>query len=178
MKQLLCFLALVFALNAYADELACQGPVVTEVTQQSLQDYAMAVATADGHKQPKYLLGVLKVESKLGEGKHRVVKQGSSTFFGVGQVSLGAAKAVMAKFPDLWNDFDTRSDDELKARLILDDRFNVQVTSKYLLMMGVNKNPAKGIAAYNVGLGGVELINPLLHAYTKKVLLAAASYKL
>jgi hypothetical protein len=176
MKQLLCFFALIFALTAHADNVEC--PAATLVADQTLAEYTMQVATADGHKEPKYVVGVLKVESKLGESKHRVVKQGSSTFYGVGQVSIGAAKAVMKRFSDLWNDFDTRSDEELKARLILDDRFNASVTSKYLLMMGVNKNAAKGIAAYNLGEGGVQQVNAATHPYTRKVMTAAAAYKL
>jgi hypothetical protein len=169
MNKLLCFLALILSLNAGAQE-ACPA----EEPKDTLTEYALAVAKADGHKQPALVVGVLKVESDVGTASnYRVVKQGTSTFYGAGQLSLAAAKAVMKRFPDLWNDFNTRTDEELKARLILDDRFNVKVTSKYLLISGVNKDARKGVAAYNVGLGGVELINPLTHAYTKKVLVAA-----
>jgi hypothetical protein len=73
----------------------------------------------------------------------------------------------------MWNLLDTKTDEELKARLILDDKFNVQVTSKYLLLMGINQNPDRGIAAYNVGIGAVNAINPSSHAYTLKVKRAA-----
>lgn len=174
MTQLLCIFALLFSLSAHAED-SCQK----NTQQQSLTEYAYAVAEADGHKQPKYLVGVIKVESRAGESSNfRVVKQGVgkavSVFYGVAQLSIGAAKTAMQRFPDLWNDFNTRTDDELKARLILDDRFNIRVASKYLLLMGVNKNADRGITAYNVGLGGVEQVNPSIHEYTLKVKRAAS----
>jgi hypothetical protein len=136
------------------------------------------VAADDGHRQPKLLVGVIKVESGAGTGpNYRVVKQGTgkqaSTFYGAAQLSIGAAREVMKRFPDLWIDFNTRTEEELKARLILDDRFNIRVASKYLLIMGVNRNPSKGVTAYNVGLGGVELVDHQTHEYTMKVMRAA-----
>lgn len=143
-----------------------------------LMTYAYQTAIVDGHNQPKYLVGVIKVESHAGESdSFRVVKQGVgklvSTFYGVGQLTIGAAKTVMDRFPDLWNGFNTQTEEELKARLILDDKFNVQVASKYLLLMGVNKNPDQGITAYQVGPGAVKSINVKTHAYTAKVKNAA-----
>jgi hypothetical protein len=173
MTKLLCIFAFLFSLSAHAEDSCLSSK------QQSLIDYAYQVAEEDGHKQPKYLVGVIRVESRAGEGdKFRIVKQGvgkaMSVFYGVAQLSIGAAKTAMQRFPDLWNDFNTQTDDELKARLILDDWFNIRVASKYLLLMGVNKNPDAGIAAYNVGLGGVKLINPSLHEYTLKVKRAAS----
>lgn len=165
MAKALCYLALIvtlFTSSAFAADTS------------SLATYAYQVAMSDGHKHPKLLVGVIKVESDAGRhSSYRVVKSGSSTFYGVGQLTLQAAKEVMRRFPDMWAIFSTRTDDELKARLILDDKFNVQVTSKYLLLMGVNKNPEKGVAAYNVGLGGVEQIDYLTHEYTLKVKRAA-----
>lgn len=162
MKKLLCYLALLFAFNAYADE------------SQALIDYAHRIAVADGHKHPKYVIGVIRVESDAGRGKSfRVVKQDKSVFYGIGQLTIGAAHAVMKRFPELWSDFNTRTDEELKARLILDDRFNIQIISKYLLILGINSNAERGIAAYNVGLGGVESIDYRRHVYTLKVIRAA-----
>lgn len=147
--------------------------------EQPLTAYALQVAKADGHKHPRLLVGLIKVESSAGQGaNYRVVKQGAgkqaSIFYGAGQLTIGAAKEVMRRFPDLWNGFNTRTDEELKARLILDDQFNVRVASKYLLVMGVNKNPDKGVTAYNVGLGGVELVDYTTHEYTLKVKQAAS----
>lgn len=168
-KKLLSCLALIFAfMNANAQTCPTE-PLTT---------YALQVAAADGHKHPRLLVGVIKVESSAGTGSnYRVVKQGvgklASTFYGAGQLTIGAAKEVMRRFPDLWGDFNTRTDEELKARLILDDRFNVRVASKYLLIMGVNRNADKGIAAYNLGLGGVELVDYRTHEYTLKVKQAA-----
>lgn len=172
MSKFLCYLALILAAFT-ANAQTCS------VTDQSLAAYALQVAVADGHKHPKLLVGVIKVESSAGEAsqKYRVVKQGSgkqaSTFYGAGQLTIAAAKEVMRRFPDLWSDFGTQTDDELKARLILDDKFNVRVASKYLLIMGVNRNADKGVAAYNVGLGGVEQIDYRSHEYTLRVKQAA-----
>lgn len=161
-SKLLASLALAFSLNGYA----CN----------ELAEYAYQTAISDGHHNPKYVVGVLNVESKLGEHDNfRVVKHLSSTFYGAGQLTIGAAKAVMQRFPKMWESLDTKTEEELKAKLILDDKFNVQVTSKYLLMMGVNQNLDRGIAAYNVGIGAVKTINPSAHAYTLKVKHAAKS---
>lgn len=165
MAKALCYLALIASL--FVSQACAADP-------SALTAYAYQVAAADGHKHPKLLVGVIKVESGAGShSSYRVVKNGSSTFYGVGQLTFQAAKEVMRRFPTLWKALDTRTDEELKARLILDDKFNVQVTSKYLLLMGVNKNPEKGVAAYNVGIGGVEQINYLTHEYTLKVKRAA-----
>ena len=145
-----------------------------EPEQAPLTAFALQVAKDDGHKHPQLLVGIIKVESDAGaSSSYRVVKQGLSTFYGAAQLTIGAAKDVMKRFPDLWNGFNTRTDEELKARLILDDKFNVRIASKYLLLMGVNLNPDKGVAAYNVGLGGVELVNYKEHSYTLKVKRAA-----
>lgn len=173
MAKALCYLALIVSLFGSAHASQCSNPA-------SLTTYAYQVAKADGHKHPRLLVGVIRVESDAGgSANYRVVKAGvgkqASTFYGVGQLTMGAAREVMRRFPVLWSDFNTKTDEELKARLILDDRFNVQVASKYLLMMGVNSNPDKGVAAYNVGIGGVELIDYRAHAYTQKVKRAAGS---
>lgn len=171
MSKLLCYLAL-FAATFTTNAWSCSN------SEQQLTGFALQVAKDDGHKHPCLLVGVIKVESEAGTAStYRVVKHGSgkqvSTFYGAGQLTIGAAKATMKRFPDLWGDFNTRTEEELKARLILDDRFNVRVASKYLLIMGVNRNPDKGVTAYNVGLGGVELVNYYTHAYNLKVKRAA-----
>lgn len=168
-KLLLCWAALLLSFNLYAQ--SC-----TEV--QPLTLFALQTAIADGHKDPRLLVGIIKIESDAGNGQgYRVVKQGSgkqaSTFYGASQLTLGAAKEVMSKFPELWAGFNTKTDEELKAKLILDDQFNVRVASKYLLIMGVNRNPDKGVAAYNLGLGAVELVDYHTHKYTLKVKQAA-----
>ena len=115
-------------------------------------------------------MGIIKVESNAGKAPtFRVVKQDKSRFYGIGQLTMGAARAVMSIHPGLWSVFNTHTDEELQARILLDDRFNIQVVSKYLLMMGVNKNPLRSVVAYQIGPGQVKTIEPTTHPYALKV---------
>lgn len=165
MKSIIILSILLCSLNSLAQD-------------RPLAEYAYSVAKADGHKNPKLLVGLLEVESRLGTAKgYRVVKQQSSStlsrFYGVGQLTLGAAKAVMRVHPTLWEQLDTRTDEELIARLITDDRFNIQIASKYLLMMGVNRSSYHGITSYQLGPGGAKSVDAKSHPYTLKVKLMA-----
>ena len=82
---------------------------------------------------------------------------------------MSAAKDVMNKYPEMWKFLESKTDEELQARLILDDRFNIRVASKYVIMMGINENPERAITAYNVGSQGSKNVNPKTHDYTRKV---------
>lgn len=173
MKKLLCWLAIAFFSNiALAVEPELEQ--THELVGAPLLRYAQNIAEADGHKDPKLLVGLLKVESNAGDTDvgFRVVKQTGSIFYGVAQLTIGAAKTVMTKFPELWTGFNTKTEEELKARLILDDKFSVRVASKYLVLVGARVNPEKAVAAYQVGIGGVELIDykqlPYLHKVKSK----------
>jgi hypothetical protein len=75
----------------------------------------------------------------------------------------------MMKFPDMWKHLDTKTDEELQARLIVDDKFNVRVASKYALLMGINENPAKALTAYNVGPGAAQSVDSSTNHYTQAV---------
>ena len=142
------------------------------LTQRQLEllNFAHEVAVKDGHKYPQYVQGIIMQESKAGNmNDWRVAGLSNKVgdrYFGIGQIKLVAAKAVMKAFPDMWTYLDTKTDEELQARLILDDRFNVRVTSKYALLMGVNENPTKAITAYNQGPAGAEHVNPNTWHYT------------
>jgi hypothetical protein len=141
--------------------------------QYDLINYAYQVAKDDGHKNPQLLEGLIMQESKAGNMPgFRVAglqNQPGDRYFGIAQIKLNAAKEVMKRYPDMWKGLDTRTDEELQARLILDDKFNIRVASKYVLLMGVNKNPDMGITAYNRGPGGAQSIDPHTHPYTVKV---------
>ena len=141
--------------------------------QFEMLNFAYDVAKSDGFKEPKYLQGIIMQESKAGGmDSFRVAGLTNAVgnrYFGLGQIKLQAAKAVMMRFPDMWKHLDTKTDEELQARLIVDDKFNVRVASKYALIMGINENPAKAITAYNVGPGGVQSVDASTHAYTQKV---------
>ena len=141
--------------------------------QFEMLNFAYDVAKLDGFKEPKYLQGIIMQESKAGSmNSFRVAGLTNAVgdrYFGIGQIKLVAAKFVMTKFPDMWKFLDTKTDEELQARLIVDDQFNVRVASKYALLMGINDNPTRALTAYNVGPGGVKDVNPSQHAYTQKV---------
>lgn len=142
--------------------------------QMEMLNFAYDVAKADGFKEPKYLQGIIMQESRAGSmDEFRVsglMNTSSNRYFGIGQIKLSAAKDVMKRFPELWKFLDTKTDEELQARLIVDDRFNVRVASKYTLLMGINENPVRAITAYNVGPGAVITHpDPSSHHYTVKV---------
>lgn len=141
--------------------------------QFEILNFAYDVAKSDGFKEPKYLQGLIMQESKAGGmDSFRVAGLTNAVgnrYFGLGQIKLQAAKAVMVKFPDMWKHLDTKTDEELQARLIVDDKFNVRVASKYALIMGINENPTKALTAYNVGLGGAQTVDASSHPYTQKV---------
>lgn len=143
--------------------------------QHELLNFAYKVAKADGIKHPEYLQGLILQESLAGGIKDfrvagdRVNKQ--NQYFGIGQIKLAAAIDVMKSFPQMWDHLATRTHEELQARLILDDHFNIRVASKYLLLMGVNKASEFALTAYNRGIGGAMLVeNHREFHYTDKVI--------
>jgi hypothetical protein len=142
-------------------------------TQHQLLNFAYDTAKADGYIHPAFLEGILMQESKVCNVKNfrvaGLTNKVGDRYFGCGQLKLAAAKAVMKRYPEMWKYLDSRTDEELQARLILDDRFNIRVSSKYCLMMGINNNPNWAITAYNVGPGAVDNVNYETFGYTKSV---------
>ncbi len=153
--------------------LSLRVPDNLTVAQHELLNYAYLVAKADGHKNPAYLQGLIMQESLAGGLKEfrvaGLTNKPGDRYFGIGQIKLAAAKDVMKQYPNLWKKFNTKTDEELQAHLILDDKLNIQIASKYLLMAGVNDNPTRAITVYNQGAGGVQLVDPDTHDYTVKV---------
>jgi len=141
--------------------------------QHELLNFAYIVAKEDGYKHPQYLQGVIMQESLAGGLKEfrvaGLTNKPGDRYFGISQIKLAAAKDVMKQYPVLWVKFNTKTDEELQARLILDDQLNIRIASKYLLMAGVNDNPTKAITAYNQGATGALLVDPTTHDYTVKV---------
>ena len=157
------------------------GKVFTTLLPQNLSsrqfellNFAYGVAKSDGYKNPEFLQGLILQESKAGgmEG-YRVagdMSKKENQYFGVGQIKLAAAIDVMKIYPELWRFLNTRTSEELQARLILDDQFNIRVASKYLLMMGINQGSAFAITAYNRGIGGAQVVEDKANFdYTKNV---------
>lgn len=149
--------------------------------QAYLLSFAYRVAKEDGHHSPELVQGMIMQETKAGNmAGWRVAgleNRPGDRYFGVGQVKLVAAKEVLRTYPKLWKHLDTRTDEELQARLIVDDEFNIRVASKYLLLVGVNTNATIGVTAYNRGPTGAQEVNPHTHNYTVRVKEFANSFK-
>lgn len=134
--------------------------------QGELLTFAYRVAKSDGHKHPEYYQGLIFQESKAGGMKgYEVAGQefGLETmkrYYGVPQIKLGATKDVLKKYPALGV---FRTDEEIVAKLITDDKWAIRVASKYFLMMG--ESPV----AYNKGLAGSKGVDPSTNDYAVKV---------
>jgi len=148
--------------------------------QHELLSFAYSVAKDDGYKNPEYLQGLILQESGAGGvSGYRVagdpVKK-ENQYYGIGQIKTAAALDVLKNFPDMWGYLQTRTVEELQAKLILDDHFNIRIASKYLLMMGVNKSASFALTAYNRGIGGAQnIIDHANFEYTKSVVNFAGS---
>lgn len=136
--------------------------------QQQVLNNAYAQAKADGHKNPELVQGVLLQESKAGDmPSYKVAGSKGNEYFGLGQLKLGAARDVMASWPSLWGkySFQTKTDDELKANLILNQAFNIEMTSKYLKLLQTRYGfqGRELMNAYNRGPGGVKKVGADWH---------------
>lgn len=137
-------------------------------TQHQILNTAYAQAKADGHRHPELVQGILLQETHAGGLKsYKVAGNRGDEYFGLGQLKLGAARDVMATWPALWAkyNFHTKTDDELKANLILNQTFNIEMTSKYLKLLAV-RYKLEGrelVNAYNRGPGGVKDVGSDFH---------------
>lgn len=136
--------------------------------QGRLMNKAYEIAKADGHKNPEIVQAVLLQESLAGATPQmRVANPGPQAYFGPMQIKLVAAKAVLAQWPSLFtkHHFQTRTDDEIKANLILNDTFNIEVGSKYLLLLQREYGFAgrELMNAYNRGPTGVKAVGDDFH---------------
>jgi len=156
-------------------------PSNLSVDQGRLLIRAYEIAKADGHKNPEIVQAVLLQETQAGGMKsYRVANPGPEAYFGAMQIKLVAAKDVLARWPILFSKYGlhTRTDDEIKANLILNDRFNLEIGSKYLLILERDYG-FKGqelMNAYNRGAGGVKAAGDNWH-YAREATLKLAAYK-
>jgi len=150
------------------------GQVVTllpdnmTMKQHQVLNTAYDIAKADGHKDPQLVQGVLLQESGAGSiSSYRVAGPSKEPYFGVGQIKVSAARDVMIAHPALWAKyaFQTKTDDELKAHLILNTVFNIEITSKYLrlLQLRYGFQGRDLLNAYNRGPGGVKNVDQDFH---------------
>jgi hypothetical protein len=140
-------------------------------TQADNLHLAYQVARADGHQDPRILQGLILQESNAGLAKNYRVggldHGAKELYYGLAQIKVSTAMDVMRRFPGLWNEFEfqTRTKDELKAHLMLNNRFNLTVASKYLKMLkgDYGYTGRTLLNAYNQGPGGVRRVGEDWH---------------
>lgn len=134
-----------------------------------LMQAAYNTAKADGHKDPSLVQAVLLQETMAGTLKHHrvVTPNKNQAYFGAMQIKLVAAKEVLSRWPAMFeaHSFDTRTDEEIKARLIVDDEFNIAVASKYLIILRdtYGYTGAMLLNAYNRGPFGAKRVDSTFH---------------
>ena len=136
--------------------------------QSDLLSLAYVVAKENGFKNPEVLQAVLLQETLAGGIKtYKVANPGPEAYFGVAQIKLQATKDVLTRWPELYSKygFHTKTDDEIKANLIMNDRFNVDVASKYLLILKqvYGYSGKELLNAYNRGPAGVKHVDDTYH---------------
>lgn len=137
-------------------------------TQGKLLTKAYEIAKADGHKNPELLQALLLQETQAGGMKsYRVANPGADAYFGPMQIKLAAARDVLQRWPVLFTKygFHTCTDDEIKANLILNESFNLEVASKYLIVLQKTYgfSGRELMNAYNRGPGGVKAVDDDYH---------------
>ena len=138
------------------------------LSQHQILNTAYRIAKADGHRNPELVQSVLLQETHAGGlNKYKVAGNRGDEYYGLAQIKLGAAKDVLKEHPELWNkyDFHTRTDDELKANLILNQKFNIEIASKYLKLLQdrYGFSGRELLNAYNRGPGGVKAVDSSFH---------------
>lgn len=159
-------------------------PATVTAKQANLLGIAYAMGKAEGFKNPEIVQSVLLQETQAGGMKaYKVANPGPDAYFGPMQLKLGAARDVLNRNPSMWSkyDFHTKTDDEVKANLILNDKFNLEVGAKYLrlLQQEYGFSGRELVNAYNRGPGGVKAVGADYHyalgaeaklaAYKKKI---------
>ena len=139
-------------------------PANMTAKQHQLLNLAAEVAQENQLRSPELVQAVLLQETHAGGvASYRVANAGPDAYFGAMQIKLSAAKDVLATWPSMFSkySFHTRTDDEIKANLILNDRFNLDVGTKYLIILrqryGFSGRDLMN--AYNRGPGGVKTVD-------------------
>lgn len=130
--------------------------------------------------QPGLLPAIIMKETQAGEyPSYKVAGQefGLTTnqrYYGLAQIKLSAAKDVLKAYPNLTKEFrfHTKTDEEIIAKLIENDVFNMSVASKYLLLLRKSGyDTVRQLAlAYNQGPGGAKAHDPQTHQYSQGVM--------
>lgn len=160
--------------------ISMEMPKNLSARQTHMLALAYEIAKRDGHKYPQLLQGIILQETKAGElasykvAGHDLGLAVNQRYYGVAQIKLAAAQDVLAKYPKLKSEFNfqTQTDEEIIAKLIENDRFNLSVASKYLLILrGYGYDTIGQLAlAYNQGPGGARNFDSNDHHYSTKVM--------
>lgn len=148
--------------------------------QAYLLSMAYQIAKEDGHKHPQLLQGIILQESWAGAhhaykvAGHEFGLRPNERYYGVAQIKLAAAKDVLARYPSMRKEFGfhTTMDEEIIAKLIENDRFNLTVASRYLLILkSYGYDTIRQLAlAYNQGPGGARNHDSETHYYSNGVM--------
>jgi hypothetical protein len=150
-------------------------PATPSRHQHELLDIAYHVARQEGLDYPGLLQGIIMQESQAGaDPAYKVAgPPGRDRYYGVGQIKVDAARDVLRRYPDLWTRFrfQTHTDEEVVARLIEDDVFNITVACKYLLILRASgyRTPGQLAVAYNKGPGAASGVLVSADPYAKSV---------
>jgi len=140
-------------------------------TASDVIDFAISTAKSDGLVRPEIIVGILMQESRLGDHpNYKVVRDGTSTYYGLGQITIGAAKDVIKKWPNLLEQYEVNgSTKSIKEALANNRKFNIEVASKYLAMIqerfGFTSH--RLINAYNLGPGSPRVTDKSFYYYRK-----------
>lgn len=136
--------------------------------QHRLLNLAYDMGKKHNFQNPEIVQAVLLQETLAGGvQKYRVANEGPEAYFGPMQIKLSAAKDVLNRWPTLYAKygFHTKSDDEVKANLILNEIFNLEIGAKYLLilMQTYGYSGRELLNAYNRGPAGVKQVDNNFH---------------
>lgn len=159
--------------NAVGGGMAIEMPENPSTRQARVLTMAYEIAERDGHRYPQLLQGILLQETRAGGIARYAVAGGefglatNKRYYGLGQIKLSAAKDVLKAYPELWQQFNfhTRLDEEIIAKLIENDEFNISIASKYLLILRSYgySTPHELAKAYNMGPGGARRAGATTH---------------
>lgn len=136
--------------------------------QHRLLNMAYRIGQEEDFKSPEIMQAILLQETQAGGmARYKVANPGPEAYFGPMQIKLAAARDVLNRWPSLYNEFNfhTKTDDEIKANLILNEEFNLTVAAKYLLILKrtYGLSGRELINAYNRGPGGVKSVDNDYH---------------
>ena len=136
--------------------------------QHRLLNLAYEIGKANGLKNPEIVQAILLQETMAGGvASYRVANPGPEAYFGPMQIKLSAARDVLNRWPELFKlySFHTRTDDEVKANLILNERFNIDVATRYIRILKdqYGFSGRQLMNAYNRGPGGVREVGADFH---------------